>query len=88
MKFTYAHLKSFRRERGAPYDQYVWLYSHAYGMVMRAVHRAGLCRLRTRPLGDRHCDWCGATVPAYRGRSLRDDVEGVPCRTPTMPTTS
>jgi hypothetical protein len=56
---AHAHLKSFRREDGAPYDQYVWLYSRAYGIAMRAIHRAGLHWFRAR-MGGRYCSWCGA----------------------------
>lgn len=59
-RLVFAHLRSFRREAGAPYDQYVWLYSRIYAAAMKVIHRAGFCWLRARPLGGRHCDWCGA----------------------------
>jgi hypothetical protein len=59
-RFAYGRLRSFRREGGAPYDQYVWVYSRVYGMAMRALHRCGRHWFRQRPLGGRHCDWCGA----------------------------
>lgn len=63
-RFAFEHLKSFRREDGAPYDQYVWLYSLLYRSAMKAIHRAGRHWFRARGVGGRHCDWCGANAAA------------------------
>ncbi len=58
-RLAFSHLKSFRREDGAPYGQYAWIYSRVYGTAMRALHRCGRHWFRQR-LGGRYCNWCGA----------------------------
>ena len=65
-RFAFTHLSSFRREHGSPYDQYVWVYSRAYGAAMRTLHRFGWHWHRDRPLGGRYCGWCGHVSPCRR----------------------
>lgn len=54
-------MRSFDREQGFPYDQYVWVYSRCYGLAMRALHAVGLHRHQpSGPFGEvRWCHWCG-----------------------------
>lgn len=54
-------LKSFRRESGFPYEQYVWVYSGLYRFTQRRIHAIGQHWFRR--CGPDHrdlwCHWCG-----------------------------
>lgn len=60
-------LRSFRREQGFPYDQYVWAHSRLYRFAQQRIHAHGQHWFRhCGPDGtDLWCHWCGlrATEP-------------------------
>ncbi len=68
-------LKSFRRESGFPYEQYVWVYSGLYSAAQRYIHRRGQHWFKhCGPDGtDLWCQWCGLRVPADQPTEVAGD---------------